>query len=180
MRHPALLAVLADREHVAEERATWQRPLLLRSYVGATELPDELITSIRVIVLVGNDVVVCTNADGASHAWPGGRREPRESHAETACREVREETGWILDAETIEPLGFLHVFNEGDALPPYPYPDVLQLVVTARAVERAAQDWTDTEGFEISSRLVDLADACDAIEDESLCVPFVELLRARA
>jgi hypothetical protein len=55
---------------------------------------------------------------------------------------------------------------------------VLQLVMVGRATERAAEEWTDTQGYEISSRLVPQAEAHEAIsEDESR--PFLELLRAR-
>jgi 8-oxo-dGTP pyrophosphatase MutT (NUDIX family) len=153
----------------------------LTVYTGATELPDDLLTSIRVLVRVGDDVVLCTNLNGDSHVWPGGRREPGETHAETARREVHEETGWLIDPATIVPLGFMVAHNCGEPLPPYPHPDVLQLIVTASASERAAAEWTDTEGFEVSSRLVSIDDAVDALCDgDGLCDPFLELLRARA
>lgn len=180
-RHPDLLALLERCAPAIQRDDVWARPIHMTSYVGAEDLPDELVTSIRVIVRVGDDVVVCTNVDGHSHAWPGGRREPGESHAETACREVREETGWILEPASLEPIGFVHIFNTGDPLPPYPHPDVLQLVVVGRAMARAAEDWTDTEGYEVSSRLVPLDEACGAVSDgEPMCRPFLEVLRARA
>jgi 8-oxo-dGTP pyrophosphatase MutT (NUDIX family) len=180
-RHPELLALLDRCTPAVRREDVWARPIVMSVYVGPEDLPDELVTSIRVVVLVGDDVVVCTNVNGSSHAWPGGRREPGETHAETACREVREETGWIVDPDSLEPIGFMHVFNTGDPLPPYPHPDVLQLVMVGRATERAADEWTDTEGYEISSQLVPLADAHAVItDDEPMCLPFLELLRARA
>ena len=181
-RHPELLALL-DRCTPACEPidVAWMQPLRLTVYVGPQALPEELVVSIRVLVRVGDDVVVCTNVEGRSHAWPGGRREPGETYVETACREVHEETGWILEPETVEPLGWMHIHSFGDAVPPFPHPDAVHLVVTARANERAADDWTDTEGFELSSTLVPVDEACAAISaDEPMCVPFLELLRARA
>ena len=178
-RHPELLALLERCTPAIQRDDVWARPIHMTSYVGAEQLPDELVTSIRVIVVVGDHVVVCTNADGHMHAWPGGRREPGETYIETACREVREETGWIVDPSSLEAIGFLHVFNTGDPLPPYPHPDVLQLVMVGRASERAAEEWTDTEGYEVSSQLVRLSDSVALItEGEPMCVPFLELLRA--
>jgi ADP-ribose pyrophosphatase YjhB (NUDIX family) len=180
-RDPRVVALLDGRHPAAEHEGQWARPMRLTVYIGAADLPDDLVTSIRVIVRVGDDVVVCTNLNGDSHVWPGGRREPGETHTETACREVHEETGWLLDPTTIEPLGFMVAHNRGEPLPPYPHPDVLQVITTAVARERAADDWTDTEGFETSSRLLSIDDALVALADEDgLCAPFLELLRARA
>lgn len=179
-RDPRLLALLERHTPACAHDDVWARPVHLTSYVGAADLPDDLVISIRVIVLVGDDVVVCTNLNGDSHTWPGGRREPGESHVETACREVHEETGWLVDPDSLEPIGFLHVHNTGDPLPSFPHPDVLQLVMVGRATERAAEEWTDTEGFEVSSRLVPLADAAPVGGGEPLCRPFLELVRARA
>ena len=179
MRHPHLLDLLESRDPARVLEEAWARPLRLSSYVGAADVPDELVTSVRVIVSVGDDVVVCTNVDGKSHAWPGGRREPGETYVDTACREVHEETGWVLDPDSLEPIGFLHVFNRGAPYPPYPHPDVVHLVMAGRATQRSADDWTDTEGYEVSSRLVPLDQACAAIsEEEPLCIPFLECLRA--
>ncbi|HEX7165809.1 MAG TPA: NUDIX domain-containing protein [Acidimicrobiales bacterium] len=179
-RDPRLLELLASRTPAFEIDVQWRSALHLACYLGAAELPDELVISVRVIVRVGDDVVVCTNADGLSHAWPGGRREPGETLAETACREVHEETGWVLDPQSVEPIGFMHMRNTGERFggSTYPYPDTLQLVVVARATERAADDWTDTEGYELSSRLVPLADAAAHVsETEPMCVPYLDVLR---
>jgi 8-oxo-dGTP pyrophosphatase MutT (NUDIX family) len=174
-RRPDLLALLDEREPACTTDVAWRNGtinLRLTSFVGVADLPDDLLVSVRVIVRVGDQVVVCTNADGTSHAWPGGRREPGETHGETACREILEETGWILDAASIEPLGFLHLYNLGEPFEQYPFPDAVHLVVAARAVERAADDWTDTEGFEVSSRLVDLDAVCDELRaEEPMCIP---------
>jgi 8-oxo-dGTP pyrophosphatase MutT (NUDIX family) len=179
VRNAALLEILERRTPDAVIEDLWREPVRLSAYVGIEPLPDELLISIRVLVLVGDDIVVVTNRNGGSHVWPGGRREPGETHAETACREILEETGWILDPTSLETLGFLHLENLGQPIAPFPYPDVLQLVTVGRAHDRAAEEWTDTEGWEIASRLVPLADVDDA-EIDPLCLPFVEIVRARA
>ena len=49
------------------------------------------------------------NLDGLTHAWPGGRRQPGESFAETAAREVEEETGWLVRPGSFRLLGWLHL-----------------------------------------------------------------------
>jgi len=152
-------------------------PLRISSYVGPEKLPEELVTSVRVIVLVGDKVVVCDNADGFTHAWPGGRREPGETYGETACREVREETGWLLDPASLTPIGWLHLLHLGDPVPPFPHPDVLQLVLLGNVVERVAEQWTDSEDYEVSSRLAGLEEAHAAISDaEPFCRPFLRAL----
>jgi 8-oxo-dGTP pyrophosphatase MutT (NUDIX family) len=177
-RDPRLLAVLeASAPACPPENVTWARPMVITAYLSDAELPDEVVVSIRVIVRVGDGVVVCTNIGGSSHCTPGGQREPGETYAETACREVREETGWLVDPASLERLGFLHLFNLGEPNPPYPHPDVIQLVYVGRATERAAEEWTDTEGYELSSRVVPLTEPCEL---EPLCVPFLEVVRARA
>lgn len=177
-RDPRLLVLLGQSTPAFEPvEEQWSRPMRITAYVGADEIPDDLITSIRVVVLVGDEVVVCTNRDGVSHVLPGGGREPDESCADTACREIHEETGWLLDPDSIEPIGWLHLVNLGDPVPPFPYPDAVHLIVTARATERAAAEWTDTEGYELTSRLAPLADVAAV---DPLCVPYLELLRARA
>lgn len=96
--------------------------------------------------------------------WPGGRREPRESYEETAYREVHEETGWQIDAETAQLIGWLHLehLRAPEQGYPYPHPDFLQVVLVASSTSREGGehgDWTDTEGYELRSRLVSIDEA---------------------
>ena len=174
-RDPRLLALLERCTPACEpDHVEWTRPLDVTAYLSTDALPDELVTSVRVIVRVDDDVVVCTNRDG-SHVWPGGHREPGETLVETACREVHEETGWLLDAESVEQVGFLLLTNLGEPNPPYPHPDSIHVVMAGRARERAAEEWTDVEGWELSSALCPLREL--GVEVERLCGPFLELLR---
>lgn len=176
-RDARVLDLLAGREPASITDVEWRRPLRISGYLGAVELPDDLVTSVRCLVTVGHQVVMCANRAGLIHAWPGGRREQGETFDATARREVLEETGWILDADPVTALGFLHLYNSGPPLDPFPHPDVLYAVVTARAAERAAEDWTDVEGYEISSRLTPLRDAASSVSaEEPMCVPFLEHL----
>lgn len=176
-RDERLLQLLEGRTAVTVTNVTWARPLRISTYLGVAELPEDLVVSVRCLVRVGDQVVVCTNADGRTHAWPGGRREPGEDYVATACREVWEETGWHLDPTTVESIGFLHLLNLGEPLDPYPHPDVLQVVTTAKASTRQADDWTDLECYELRSELMDVIEAAGAISvEEPMCIPYLHHL----
>jgi ADP-ribose pyrophosphatase YjhB (NUDIX family) len=182
-RHPGLVELLATHVPAVELGVTWGvTPLRAAAYPEVPAPPVDVVMSVRVIVEVGDDVVVCTNANGLRHPFPGGRREPGETLAETAVREVHEETGWQLDPDTLAPLGFLH-FRYVDPVDPawlhLPHPDLVHLVYSGTAVGRAADDWTDTEGFELSSELLARDAALEATAGEPLAWPFLELLDPR-
>ncbi|MEZ4615719.1 MAG: NUDIX hydrolase [Caldilineaceae bacterium] len=99
--------------------------------------PPECITSVRAIVLrqtteLRTEVLVVQDPE-RYHIIPGGRREAGETLAETAAREVLEETGWQVTIGEL--LGFVHF----QRLTPQP-PDVeftgaefVQLVYRATA-----------------------------------------------
>jgi ADP-ribose pyrophosphatase YjhB (NUDIX family) len=183
-RHPDIADLLRTGQAVATEETAWgvgrQRQIRRAAYVGEFALPEELITSVRCIVQVGDELVVCTNVDGASHPWPGGRREPGETLAETARREVHEETGWLIDIASLRRLGWVHIENleEMDPELPYPYPDLLQVVFACRADERDGDEsWTDTEGYEAESCLMSLDAAHAAVDGDPLSRVFLDLLR---
>lgn len=183
MRHPELTTLLgAVRPTVVMDQTWGSQAIRCAGYTEPTQLPDEVVTSIRCMVRVGDRIVVCTNRDGLPHPWPGGRREAGESHAETACREVMEETGWTVDPQSLELLGWLHMekLDPQSADDRYPHPDFLQYVYSGRAVEGPGgrdPEWTDTEGYELSSCLMSLDDAIAKLSDEPLALPFLELLK---
>ena len=124
------------------------------SYVGDADLPEERIGSIRCIVRVGDRIVVCETATGP-HTWPGGRLEEGESHAETAAREVWEETGWRIDTTTMRRVGHLEV---------QPW-DVVQPVYVVVGTECDDRAWRDTQGWELSSSLMTVEDAIAHVGD---------------
>ena len=184
MRHPEVERLVASLRPAATFNNAWPNtPVRIRStaYTEPVALPDEVVTSVRCIVRVGDQVVICTNRDGLSHPWPGGRREAGESLADTACREVMEETGWTVDAASLQLLGWLHMENL-EPQPedhPFPHPDFLQYVYTARAGEGAEprdQAWVDTEGWEVESSLMTIDDALHAVAYDPLAVAFLKLL----
>lgn len=183
-RDPALTALLEASVPAAVEEAAWANgkvPLRIAAYTAPADVPDDLIVSVRCVVQVRDRIVVCRNRDGWSHPWPGGRREPGETCVETACREVREETGWMLERTSVRQLGWLHFEHLKEQPPdhPWPHPDFLNLVFIGSAAGRVGGidvEWTDTEGFELSSQTVTINDAL-AVGD-TLSKAFLRLLLA--
>lgn len=181
-RHPALVELLDRLTPVEAYDVRWlggTLPLRLSAYVvDEVEVPDDLVISVRCVVEAAGQIVVCRNTD-ETHALPGGRREPGESFEETVVREVYEETGWHLLAETLRPLGFIHLGLLAQPPPGYryPHPDTVQLVYGGRA-DRAdftrENAWSDTAGWELESFLV----GKDAVVDLGLTRISMPFLRA--
>ena len=184
-RHPDLATLLARRKPTATGETSWlggAMPLRVSAYTTPTELPEELVTSVRCVVQVGELILFCENVDGA-HPLPGGRREPGESYTDTAAREVHEETGWLLDRDTLHPLGWLHLEHLAPRRPDdlHPYPDLLQVVFRGAATERDGDPdipWTDTDGYEQHSRLVTLDEARAMTSNDLLAPVFLDLIHA--
>lgn len=181
-----LVALLTAHQPAATHEMAWRNgtmPLRVSAYTTPADLPEELVTSVRCVVQVGELIVFCENVDGG-HPLPGGRRHPDESYADTVTREVHEETGWLLDRDTLRPLGWLHLEHLAPRRPddPYPYPDLLQVVFRGTATERDGGpdvSWVDTEGYEQHSRLVSLADARAMTSNDLLAPVFLDLIQSR-
>jgi ADP-ribose pyrophosphatase YjhB (NUDIX family) len=107
-------------------------------------------------VVLRDDQVLVQRDLHSTHILPGGRREANETPEETLRREVREETGWALAGEFL--LGFMHLHHLQPAPMGhrYPYPDFLQTVYTAEAVNYAPESRLD-DAYELDSTLVSLA-----------------------
>lgn len=107
--------------------------LRIRGYLTDETPPLAYVSSVRAVVLRGDDVLFFRDRGGRAHLLPGGRREEDEPVEATLRREVREETGWEIGA--LRPLGFIH-FRHLTPKPPdyrYPYPDFVWLVYAAEA-----------------------------------------------
>jgi ADP-ribose pyrophosphatase YjhB (NUDIX family) len=154
--------------------------VLVDAHLGLVELPDGLATSVRCIVQVGSDIVVCTNGFGR-HPWPGRRREQGETFEQPACREVHEETGWVVDPASLRQLGWIRLEYPDEKKDdwPCPHPDFPQVVFAGCAThrdDRQGISWSDTEGFEESSRLVAPSDPGLVFERDDLARVFLEVL----
>lgn len=183
-RHPDLAGLLAGHRPAATGETSWlggAMPLRVSAYTTTADLPAELVTSVRCVVRVGELVVLCENVDGV-HPLPGGRRNPGESYVDTAVREAHEETGWLLDRDSVRPLGWLHLEHLAARRPdyPYPHPDLLQVVFQGTATERDGgpdAPWTDTDGHEQRSSLVSVAEARARTSCDLLAPVFLDLIR---
>ena len=156
MRNARLSAALANSAAAAVQDESWDwygipLPLRISSHIGATDLPDELVTSVRCVLAVDDSIIVCETPNDI-HIWPGGRREGDESYQQTAVRELREEVGWTITPDSLVPLGFLHF--EHLAVPPtdypFPHPDFVQLIFGTWSHDSSGAplaDWTDVEGW---------------------------------
>jgi 8-oxo-dGTP pyrophosphatase MutT (NUDIX family) len=185
MPHPDVSAVLRSASPVATQRIVWPGGLLLdlAAYHPLLPLPSEFVTSVRCLVQVDDQVIVCETPDGP-HIWPGGRRMPGESYEATARREVHEETGRRIEERLLRPLGFLH-YRIVDGRPddyPYPHPDFLQIVYATRIdggdIDDSGTGWVDVEGWEQGHHLHPLRDL-DNLQVSAPQRAFLDLLVRR-
>lgn len=137
MTEKNLATFLARHRPLAEETAVWGDGLIhlkITGYLTDEPPPIEYVTSVRAVVFRDDAVLAFRDGHGV-HVLPGGRREPGEGLEETLRRELLEETSWRI-AQAV-PLGFSH-FHHLSPRPPdyhYPYPDFLQIVAIAEAVQ---------------------------------------------
>jgi ADP-ribose pyrophosphatase YjhB (NUDIX family) len=144
---------LSVGEPRAEEDFVWgDLPLHGAYYVTAEPPPEELVTSVRAVVLCGERVLVCRNPD-AVHALPGGRREPGESFEETLRREVMEETGYAI--ERPRPLGIAHLQPKGR-------PDFLWAIYVAESDGELVT--VPDDDYEEEARFVPAAEALERVD----------------
>lgn len=177
-RHPSAAAYLERNEPLLAVEFQWPNGSVVtaRSFTVVEALPDEVVQSVRCLVFTDDEhLVMCENARGVRHVWPGGRREPGETLAQTACREVLEETGWLVAPESLTQVGWLHFEAGPHSGPeiPWPHPDIFHALFVGRAPSRAAEDWTDTEGYELSSCVVPVGEVVAAITPGDAATPVV-------
>jgi 8-oxo-dGTP diphosphatase len=158
---PSTLDRLLDRlTPVDEGEAEWPGGvrLRIRGYLTDQAPPIAYVSSVRAVVLRGDDVLVFRDKLGAAHLLPGGRREGDESIEATLRREVREETGWeIADPR---PLGIIH-FHHLTPRPPgyaHQYPDFVQLVYAAEAASNTP-DAAIVDEWVVGSAFLPIAEA---------------------
>lgn len=148
-----MVRALSLGEPRAEEDFVWgDLPIHAAYYVTAEPPPEELVTSVRAVVLCGERVLVCRNP-GAVHALPGGRREPDETFEETLRREVLEETGYAI--ERPRRLGVAHLQPKGR-------PDFLWAVYVAENDGR--QVAVPDDEYEEDPRFVPTAEALALVD----------------
>ncbi len=149
---------------IAIDTALWPggMKLALSAYATDHQPPLDLVSSVRCIVSVDDQVLVCEDRHPSVDVLPGGRCEPGESWTQTAQREVLEETGWQVDPATLSPLGFIHFRHLTPVADdhPFPNPDFFQVVLCGKG-HGAPESWVDVEGWVLRSWLVPVTEALD-------------------
>jgi 8-oxo-dGTP pyrophosphatase MutT (NUDIX family) len=150
-------------EPVAEEDVVWgDLPIHAAYYVTSEPPPEELVTSVRAVVLCGERVLVSRNRDAVLHALPGGRREAGESFEETLRREVLEETGYAIDRPRRLGVAHLRHLAPKPAGYRFPHPDFLWAVYV---VESDGQRLgVPADDYELEARFVSLAEAPSLVD----------------
>lgn len=131
----------------------------LKNYDPA--LPRVYRPSVRGIMLCGDTVAMAYVAKYGYYKFPGGGIEPGESHEQALLREVREETGLIVDPGSIRPFGRVrrvllsddgsHIFDQEN----------FYYFCSAKALGAASPDDVEREeGFGLA--YVSLSDAIEA------------------
>jgi 8-oxo-dGTP pyrophosphatase MutT (NUDIX family) len=146
----AISHIIAGLALQADEQAEWPPARLrVRTYLTTKLPPLDLVSSVRALILKGDQILVVRDPIGV-HILPGGRREPGETLLQTLEREVLEETGWtIRDARLIGLAHFQHLTPKPDDYR-YPYPDFLHLVYVATA-DRYDPTQREADGYELEA-----------------------------
>ena len=162
-KHP-LLPFLRQHPPQVKDEVVWHwqgHDLVMRltDHLSDVPPPVEWVTSVRCVVLWRGRVLV-VQGHHHHHILPGGRREPGESLAETAQREVLEETGWQIGQ--LQMIGFRHFCHLTPKPHGYPFlhPDFLQVVFTGRALEFNPSA-KEVDGYELGSTLRPLSQLAD-------------------
>lgn len=129
---------LRGKTAVSTQTLTWQwhnHALKLRQklFIGNDLPPDNLSSSVRAVLLRGEEVMVVRDHQNNPYIIPGGRREPGETISVTLQRELLEETGWaVRETAVIATYHFQHLAPQ----PPdyqYPYPHFFWPIFVAEA-----------------------------------------------
>lgn len=130
-----LESFLEKMQPIATATCQWgDSRLTMNAFLHGALPPDELVSSVRAVLVRNAEVAVMHNP-GGQHPLPGGRRDVGESILETLHREVAEETGCVIGEPIL--LGFIH-FRHLTPCPEdyrYPYPDFCQVVYAARVLD---------------------------------------------
>lgn len=153
---------LASWGHCAEGWPVWSwqgSPVQLqeRTFVCTQLPPDRFISSARVVLLRGEEVMVIRDHKHEPYIVPGGRRDPGESVRQTLRRELLEEVGWTIKETAV--IGFVHYHHLGVKPTdyPYPYPDFVQAIFTAVA-DAYHPEAMVADKYVTSSRFVPIAE----------------------
>jgi ADP-ribose pyrophosphatase YjhB (NUDIX family) len=138
---------------VCEEVVDWDRQVQrMRTYLSHRPPPADFVTSVRAVVLQGEQVLAVRNPREV-HILPGGRIAAGERFEQAAVRAIREETGWTVGHFRQIGVRSFHHLSPKPARYPYPFPDFLQLIYVADALHYNEAD-KDPNSWESNAELV--------------------------
>ena len=151
---PQLGAYLARHPAASEGGARWgaagEIHLRISAHLADEPPPAAHVESVRALLFRGEELMVLANRDTPAYVVPGGRREGDESLEAALRREIGEETGWTL--RDPRPIGFYwmrHLTPRPDGYR-YRYPDFLQAVYAAEAIEHRPELLVD-DGYDFGA-----------------------------
>lgn len=153
-----------------EFRETWPVEGEMTVGIGLTDAPPPAHVSSSILAIVldtKNRVLFLWPSDRSgniSHLLIGGRPEPGESPAETATREVGEETGWCIVPAGIIGYRHFHQLEPKSKDTDRPYPDFVQLIYAARTVSHDSNLLISSD--QISAAFLEFSDAVDSTDQE--------------
>lgn len=103
--------------------------------------------SVRGIILRGGKVLMIHSIKYDYYKFPGGGIEPGEGMEEALCREVREESGFLVELASIREYGLVHRRSRGKDADLFIQDNYYYLCAIAGEVRQELDDYEDEEGF---------------------------------
>ena len=107
----------------------------------------EIRPSVRGIILHSGKVLMVHSLKYDYYKFPGGGIEPGESKTDALCREVREETGFVVLPESIREYGMVHRRSKGKNADLFIQDNYYYLCDIGQATEQELDDYEDEERF---------------------------------
>ncbi len=119
-----------------------------------------MLTTCGVLITDGTNYLICHPTNGRWWDIPKGQQDPGETHAETAVRELAEETGLVISVDQLEDLG-VHAYRPKKQLALFKVvidtmPDKTKMICKSK-FKRGMNYIPEMDGYQIVDRSTCLA-----------------------